>query len=52
MASRVLSQKGKHRIIANIPCSVDVPIDRPIDVSASEEKCGRSKAVTICKFAQ
>ena len=51
MASCVPSQKKKHRIIADIPCNVDVPVDLSVDVSATKGKRGRPKAAVTCKSA-
>ena len=52
MAGCVPSRKGEHSIIADIPCSVDVLLNCPIDVFASKRKLTCPKATTTHKSAQ
>ena len=52
MASRIPSREGEYRIIADTPCSLDVLVDRPIDVFANKEKCDCPKAAATRKSAQ
>ena len=52
MARRIPSWKRKHRITVDIPWSMDVPVDRPIDVSASKGKHNCPKAAATRKSPQ